>query len=36
MKEGLPDFYQRLFRWFCNPDIYEELQGDLEEAFIDN
>ena len=36
MKEGLPRFYQHLFRWFCNPDFYEELQGDLEEAFIDN
>ncbi len=36
MKKELPAFFSRLFRWFCNPEIYEELQGDLEEAFFEN
>lgn len=29
-----PKFYERLFAWFCKPEYYEELQGDLEEAFL--
>jgi len=28
-----PQFYQRLFRWFCKGEIYAELEGDLEEEF---
>jgi ABC-type antimicrobial peptide transport system permease subunit len=28
-----PSFHKRLFRWFCKPHIYAELQGDLEEEF---
>lgn len=31
-----PKFFSRLFQWFCNESLYEELQGDLEEAFYDN
>lgn len=23
----------RFFRWYCNPDYYEDIQGDLEELF---
>ena len=36
MNQELPSFYSRLFKWFCNPEIHEELQGDLEEAFYEN
>ncbi len=36
MMSSLPKFYYRLFQWFCDPDLFEELQGDLEEAFIEN
>lgn len=32
----LPKFHAKLFRWFCRAELYEELQGDLEEAFIEN
>ena len=28
-----PAFHQRLFEWFCKGDIFDELQGDLEEEF---
>lgn len=31
-----PRFFQRLFEWFCDPDLYEELAGDLEEEFLKN
>lgn len=31
-----PKYLQRLLKWFCHPDLYEELQGDLEESFLDN
>ncbi len=31
-----PLFYTRLFRWFCKEDIYDELQGDLDEEFVLN
>ncbi len=31
-----PDFFTRLFRWFCKEDIYDELQGDLDEEFLLN
>ncbi|MEM0939360.1 MAG: FtsX-like permease family protein [Bacteroidota bacterium] len=36
MNQELPRFYSRLFKWFCSPELYEELQGDLEEAFTEN
>lgn len=29
----LPNFFYRLFKWLCKPELFEELQGDLEEAF---
>ncbi|SMD31750.1 MacB-like core domain-containing protein [Reichenbachiella faecimaris] len=32
----LPRWFARFFEWFCKSDLYEELQGDLEEAFIEN
>lgn len=28
-----PTYAQRFFRWFCAPELFEELQGDLEERF---
>lgn len=28
-----PRFFHRFFRWFCHPDYYEELAGDLAERF---
>ncbi len=31
-----PKYYQRFFQWFCHPDFYEELIGDLEETFTKN
>lgn len=31
-----PHFYTRLFRWFCKADLYDELQGDLDEEFSIN
>lgn len=36
MTPELPKFYVRLFRWLCEPTLYEELQGDLEEGFLEN
>lgn len=36
MKLNLPKFPYKLFRWFCDPFVFEELQGDLEEAFLEN
>lgn len=36
MKLDLPKFPYKLFRWFCDPSVFEELQGDLEEAFLEN
>ncbi len=26
-------FADRFFRWFCHPDYYDEIQGDLEEMY---
>ncbi len=23
----------RFFRWFCHPDYFDEIQGDLEEMY---
>ncbi|MEO1258502.1 MAG: ABC transporter permease [Bacteroidota bacterium] len=31
-----PRLFRRLLAWFCHPDFYEELEGDLEENFIKN
>ncbi len=31
-----PHFHTRLFKWFCKQEYYLELQGDLEEEFIEN
>jgi|GEM_PF-538189 len=28
-----PKGHQRLFRWFCDPALHEELAGDIEEQF---
>lgn len=28
-----PKFYRRLFKWFCDPELHEELAGDLAEQF---
>ena len=30
-----PRWALRLLRWYCNPELYEEIQGDLREAFTD-
>ena len=31
-----PKYFQRFLQWFCHPDFYEELAGDLEEALEEN
>jgi putative ABC transport system permease protein len=36
MEQKAPRFWTRLLKLFCNEDFYEELQGDLEEAFYTN
>ena len=36
MDPKTPRFFTRLFKWFCNGDFFEELQGDLEEKFFEN
>ncbi|OEK03522.1 hypothetical protein BFP97_19240 [Roseivirga sp. 4D4] len=33
MNNDPPKFWTKLFRWFCNGSLFEELQGDLEERF---
>ena len=35
-KAKIPVFYAALFKWFCKENLYEELQGDLEETFYKN
>jgi putative ABC transport system permease protein len=35
-EEHIPSFHQKLFRWLCQDESYNELAGDLEEAFIEN
>lgn len=35
-RSELPSIFYRLFKWFCKPELFEELQGDLEEAFEEN
>ncbi|MFY0598630.1 MAG: ABC transporter permease [Cyclobacteriaceae bacterium] len=32
----IPSRFYKFFRWFCKPELFEELQGDLEEAFEEN
>ncbi len=29
-------FADKLFRWFCNPDFYPDIKGDLEELYYRN
>jgi len=29
-----PKWADRFFEWYCNPDMQEEIQGDLYESFI--
>lgn len=31
-----PKWFTRLFEWFCKAELFEELQGDLEEALEEN
>lgn len=31
-----PKYFHRFLKWFCHPDFYEELAGDLEEALEEN
>lgn len=35
-KTNIPAPFKRFFEWFCKPELFEELQGDLEEAFEEN
>ena len=32
-KHQPPKFFVRFFRWICNAEYYEELQGDLMESY---
>lgn len=32
----IPSFAYRLFLWFCREELFEELEGDLEERFLMN
>ena len=32
----IPSFAYKLFKWFCKDPLFEELEGDLEEAFLAN
>lgn len=34
--DQLPKLYLKLFEWFCKAELFEELQGDLEEGFEEN
>ena len=36
MEKRPPKFFRRLLEWFCHPDMYEELEGDLEESYLEN
>lgn len=31
-----PQFWTKIFKWLCHDDLFEELQGDLEESFVNN
>ena len=31
-----PRVFHRFLKWFCHSDFIEELEGDLEESFIEN
>lgn len=33
MSNGAPKYWLKLFRWFCNPDYVEDIEGDLLERF---
>lgn len=32
----IPSFAYKLFKWFCDKNYFEELEGDLEERFLSN
>lgn len=34
--QEIPKLFYKLFKWLCMDEFFEELQGDLEEAFIRN
>ncbi|KYG75244.1 FtsX-like permease family protein [Roseivirga spongicola] len=31
-----PRFWTKIFKWLCHDSLFEELQGDLEESYINN
>ncbi|RNC85829.1 MAG: ABC transporter permease [Balneola sp.] len=33
MGNRYPKYFKALFEWFCKPELFEELQGDLEEEY---
>ncbi|WP_420581549.1 helix-turn-helix transcriptional regulator [Reichenbachiella sp.] len=33
ISNNLPSRFAKFFEWFCRAELFEELQGDLEEAF---
>lgn len=33
MNKGAPKYWLKFFRWFCNPDYVEDIEGDLLERF---
>ena len=36
MKRQPPRWADRFLEWYCNPDLLEDLQGDLHEIFLQN
>ncbi|MEM8895855.1 MAG: ABC transporter permease, partial [Bacteroidota bacterium] len=36
MKQSIPKYALRFFRWYCNPDYLEDLEGDIIERFYKN
>ncbi|MEQ8574242.1 MAG: permease prefix domain 2-containing transporter, partial [Fulvivirga sp.] len=36
IKQHPPKLPLRFFRWFCNPDFIEDIEGDLLERFEHN
>ena len=34
-RHSFPTLAHRFFKWYCNPEKYEELQGDLEELYYE-
>ena len=35
MKTNPPHWAEKFFRWFCKPELFETLDGDLQESFED-